>query len=336
MTKKDTLLEKLHNHFYFEDYEVDVVSETSNMVVLSEKNIPFNYCVKVDEDNLYGFSLSRNPDDNFLDLEDIGFLYNGFAEILIQNVEEEVELFIENKLNISVHKPSLLFEIVKTEIICDDMYVRELTHTISLYGYGELENIEELNKYVSKSLFLLGLEKNSYEFQDYPFITEYIGEDYFYDNNDVDNMLKQEGKRIKALVQNVPDMPFEPIAYYNSGVQETNNDVSFHYFYKSIEYYFDSRLKGEKKQLQKVLQNCEDHLGNAIEFGVAAGIIKQRNITNLNSIIYNRRCRIVHSKKNADKKPPYFLSTNLKIDKNWSILIQMISLVVIGCYSNKK
>lgn len=333
MSKKDTLLEKLHNRFYFEEYEVEVVNETSNMVVLSEKNIPFNYCVKVDEDNLYGFSLSINKDDTFSDLEDIGFLYNGYAEVLIENVEEEVELFIENKLNISVHKPSLLFEIVKTEIICDDMYERDFTHTISLYG--ELGSIEELNKYISKSLFLLGLEKNSYEFQDYPFITEYIGEDYFYDNNDVDNMLKREGKRIKALMQNVSDMPFEPIAYYNSGVQETNNDVSFHYFYKSIEYYFDNYIRGEKNQLQKVLQDCKDHLGNAIEFGITAGIISQRDINYLKKIIYDRRCRIVHSKKNADKRLPFFLSTNLNIDKNWSILMQMISLVVIGHYSTK-
>ena len=158
MSKKDTLLEKLHNRFYFEEYEVEVVNETSNMVVLSEKNIPFNYCVfKVDEDNLYGFSLSINKDDTFSDLEDIGFLYNGYAEVLIENVEEEVELFIENKLNISVHKPSLLFEIVKTEIICDDMYDRDFTHTISLYG--ELGSIEGIKQVYFKIAFLTRVRK---------------------------------------------------------------------------------------------------------------------------------------------------------------------------------
>lgn len=310
------------------------LSETENTITLREDRVPYNYSIKKDKENLFGCSIQKLLNKEFYEYEDSGFFYDGYIEILINNTEN-MEFILDDNINVIVGEPTVLFEVVMTGIICDDYYSKDSYKTISLSGEGLTKDL--VNKYISKALFKIGLANNSFGSDNYPEVYKFTGESDYYDIEQVEKIILNLGAELKRKSHEDSIGNYEPLAYYNSAVITSDFDAKFHYFYKSVEFYFfkiDAN-DSEKKQLLNVLKNCGNDINQLVQYANGTGLINTDSIMELKNKIYSRRCEIVHAKRNSINKVPYYIKAIDGKEEKWANLMQALSLIVIRTNPSK-
>ena len=150
---------------------------------------------------------------------------------------EEVDDLRIGNTDVRIQAPSDLFRLLNSYVALDDNFVGwDAYHTVYLSGVDR----DRVAAILEQIVFLLQRYYPSSYRSDHPEIGRFLGED--------DDLSDQPEKELGATTA-IPYAEYsEAIAFYNRGVT-IHDDISFIYFYKTIEHFFLINRKGEIERL---------------------------------------------------------------------------------------
>lgn len=336
--------------------------------ILQDSRAQLNF--KITEESLDSKDFSEdNP--NLTIYEDRGFKFKSYAEFFINNSVEDDIKFKIGTVEIIVSKPSILFDLLVADV-GDKYYDRDSYYTISLKGI----NKNNLENYIYQAFFIIESYFSENVLWDFPSIQRFYGEDYgMYDPSSLDISPIDEyitdteessaDDRIKNfdLFDNI-----EAISFYNAGKSMKEQELSFQYFYKVLEYFFILNKENEfvsliadynsskinissfiKKvstiynadeitHLELLLESLGVELEPLLRFAIESKKITSLDTNELAKGIYKYRNSLVHGKKerSLELKLPNLLSSDE--EDFWIKVVHNISVILIKkyCYPNKK
>lgn len=367
----------LEDLFRFHDEERYNVSEYDNYFIIEEERVGKKYRVDLGKYSDYDYDvLTSNTKLKYF--EKNGICFGDYVEFLINYDEHlfngvtEMDEFIMKKFKIGevcieIGHPTLLFDLVSRYLDGDKYYDNVDFWTISLKGVT-VDNYEE---YLVKAHFLLKYYNES-PFEEWnPTCYAFLG---YYDatmwpeendetiiknrRNEIDDFEKMEFEDL---------LHYEAISFYNEGFRLNGHEVSFHYFYKVLEYFFlicredifkeyieDYNIEknmmdfikkvtsvykqSEEMQLKNLLGSIEAQIVGLISEAVEQEIIHKATVEDYSYALYQYRNAIVHGK--SDERFFVKIPTTIKNNKEkyWSKSIQVIAEILIRkyCFKNSK
>lgn len=239
-----------------EDFNKFEITETKRGIRIFEPSINETYHVNLEIKNneVQNKYNTKYIIPNSTIYKDRGILYRNYAEFLIgknfETIDEKEFQIGDYKIKIN-NKPSFLFKVAFIDLCYDDGYSTQLIDndisTISIQGKDlDKNNLEDK---LSEAIFILGYyDKEFYRY--YPDLYEYIDE-YYIDGTLFDKAEGENSKFTKRSQRNKDTiskkyseiMYPEAIRLYNAGMKIIDNEFSFLYFYRILEYFWDIARK---------------------------------------------------------------------------------------------
>ena len=316
-----------------------------------------DYYIKRDDFNI----ASKN--NKLIKFPCVGFKCGDYIELFFNygNVSYQQDYLIKEfnieDVEVEIGSPSEMFQLVFKQLE-DDKYLGdwEMNETLKLSGVNN-DNYKSL---VQQALFYIGYCNPSVYIDEYPRIIAFSGKYYNVSGYEFDEreqfqltfneqIEKSEFKKIKFP---------EVISFYNAAVSMKDEEISFLYFYKVLEYFFIINQKslfvaniefynstgeinefinktnkiykqGEEELLTYLLNSIEDKIGDILNFANHKGLTNGVNIIDISKGIYNYRNSIVHGK--GDYKFDLKIPDDIEKgdDKMWILIIQEIAHILI-------
>lgn len=347
------------------------VTEYDDFVTVEEDRIGKKYRVNLGEYGYYDYDVFGD-NDKLKYHEKMGICFGNYVEFLInyeedlfngvtENDEFVMRKFTIGQVQVEIDHPTLLFDLSTRYFDGDKYYENGYFWTISLRGVTA-DNYEE---YLIKALFLLKYYNDSPFYGWDPTCCAFYG---YYDatawpEEDEESVIKNRRNEIEDFKRmNFTDLShYEAISFYNEGFRLKGYEVSFHYFYKVLEYFFlicrEDTFKEyiedynkrkdimsfirnvtsvykqlEEIQLKNLLISIEKKIGGLIAEAKNEGIISEETVEAYSETLYQYRNMIVHGKSDErfDVKVPTVIRNNK--ERYWSNSIQVIACILIEKY----
>lgn len=335
------------------DYEDKVLSDFC-------ENKEIDYYFKQDDFNIGILN------EKLVKFDCIGFKFEDYIELFFDygNVsaykEYSVDIFNIGDVKVEIGSPTELFQLVFKQLE-DDKYLGDWrdNETIRLYGVND-GNYKSL---VQQALFYIGYSSPSVHTNEYPRIRKFSGKYYNITGFEFD-----EADQLKSTFENqistkeFPNIKYpEVISFYNAAVNIQDEEISFLYFYKVIEYFFHFNYqpqfiekieeyntnhdiiqfikditkiykKGEEDLLIHLLKNLECKIRRVLEYSYNQGLIDEIDIKKFAKNLYKYRNSLVHGK--GDKKLELKIPDDIEETKEkfWNIITRELANTIIFEY----
>lgn len=343
-----------------ENNNLKIIKEGEGYVIVKDNLLDISY--KLSERYLANLDMEQD-NSKLTKFKDRGFKFGDYLEVLIYyesvlTYDKSLTLdeFTIGEVKVRINRPSDTFRIVMRELVADKYYDAHDLWTISLSGITK-DNYEQ---YLTQALFLLGYFDGSIEVDDYPQVMEFFGEEYYryaLDEEELENR-RNSNEQYEWGEFGVLNHT-EVLSFYNAGMELKQNEISFQYFYKVLEYFFlisretefksfisdynnDQDIKKFISKVTAVYRQNEDiqlkqllntlPLSNIIEETFNKGYIDSNTKEKFGQSLYSYRNRVVHGKKDEkfDVKTPSLLNNNEQ--SFWNSTVKDIAEMLIKKY----
>lgn len=361
---------KLEEILSFHEGEMSTFFKDGFLVV-EETRVGKKYRVDYNEENTYEYDVFTN-NKKLKYYDRLGICFGDYSEFLI-NYNDSLFLEISDMdkfvmehfkiglVSVEIGHPSLLFDLSSKYFDGDKYYEKDDWWTISLKGVTS-DNYEE---YLVKALFLLKHYNESPLYGWNPSCCYFSG---YYDatalpEEDIEKLVTDRRKEIKDFeCLEFKDLRhFEALSFYNEGFCLNGHEMSFHYFYKVLEYFFlicrEDAFKGyineynsrhnmvefiksvtdiykqaEEVQLENLLNSIKQQINGLIVEAKNKSIIGAVDVSEFSKALYMQRNAIVHGK--SDQRFKIKIPTVVSSDEDvfWNNAIQKIAEVLIKKY----
>lgn len=339
--------------------------------VVEEMRVGKKYRVDYNEVNTCEYDVFKN-NKKLKYHERLGICFGDYSEFLINYDDSlflqlsDIDKFVMKQfkigsVSVEIGHPSLLFDLSSKCFDGDKYYEKDDWWTISLKGITS-DNYEE---YLAKALFLLKYYNESPIYGWNPNCCYFSG---YYDATD----LPEED--IEKLVTNrraetndfecmeFKDLQhFEALSFYNEAFYLYGHEISFHYFYKVLEYFFlicredtfktyindynsrhnmaefiksvtDVYKQAEEIQLENLLNSIKQQINWLVVDAKNKGVISNVDMSEFSKTLYMYRNAIVHGK--SDQRFKIKMPTVVCSDEDifWNNAVQKIAEVLIKKY----